>query len=85
MLTLQYNIFLWIFAFIYVLIGFVWGDVIIARYRKQNQEWDTKLPENIKKEAWKFRLYFYIPALLIFIAALFFDIFHMIAGFYPFM
>ncbi len=85
MLTIQYIILLWIFAFVYLLIGFVWGDVIIARWRKANQEWDTKLPEDIKDKAWKARLYFYIPAVIIFVVAIFFDIFKMIAGFYPFM
>lgn len=85
MLTIQYIILLWIFAFVYLLIGFVWGDVIIARWRKANQEWDTKLPEDIKDKAWKTRLYFYIPAVIIFVVAIVFDIFKMIAGFYPFM
>lgn len=85
MLTIQYIILLWIFAFVYLLIGFVWGDVIIARWRKANQEWDTKLPEDIEDKAWKARLYFYIPAVIIFVVAIVFDIFKMIAGFYPFM
>lgn len=85
MLTIQYIILLWIFAFVYLLIGFVWGDVIIARWRKANQEWDTKLPEDIKDKAWKARLYFYIPAVIIFVVAIVFDVFKMIAGFYPFM
>lgn len=84
MLTLNYNIFLWIFAFIYLLVGFVWGDVVVARWRKTNQEWDTKLPENIKTNVWKIRMTFYIPALVVFVVAIFFDVFALIAGFYPF-
>ena len=82
---LQYSIFLWIFAFVYLLIGFVWGDVVIARWRKVNKEWDTKLPDDVKENVWKIRLTFYLPAALVFLVAIVFDVFAMIAGFYPFM
>lgn len=83
--AMPYNILLWIIAFVYLLVGFVWGDVRVATWRKKNKEWDTKLPEDVNESIWKVRLTFYVPAFIIFATAIVFDIIYMIAGSYPFM
>ena len=80
-----YNMLLWIFAFVYILVGFIWGDARGASWRKKNKEWDSKLPEDVSNGIWKIRLTFYAPALIIFLVAIVFDIIYMISGSYPFM
>jgi hypothetical protein len=82
---IPYNILLWVFGFVYILIGFVWGDIRVASWRRKNKEWDSELPDDIKEMSWKTRLCFYIPGIAILAVGIIFDIIYMITNSYPFM
>lgn len=83
--TIPYNYLLWIFGFVYVLIGFIWGDLRGASWRHKNKEWDTNFPEEVKTNIWKTRLTFYLPGVSLILTGVIFDIIFMASGAYPFM
>lgn len=73
----------WLFLFLYVLIGFLVSDIQIARWRHKTKEWDTKLPQEVKDKAWKIRYPFYLAAIILLVVCLFFEVWHLFAGAYP--
>ena len=44
----QYPFLMVALAFLYALIGFAVSDIQIARWRRKNAEYDTKLPQEVK-------------------------------------
>ena len=80
---LQPEMVVWAFAIIYVLIGYVAGDMVVVRYRRKEGQYDGKVPDEIRINAWIKRLEFFIPAILLFIAAITFDIIAVTTGTYP--
>lgn len=52
------------FCFLYLLAGFVWGDLKDANYRRKNKKWDDKLDDETKTMIWKRRLPFYLGAII---------------------
>ena len=71
------------FAFLYLLLGFTISDVQIARWRHKTSEYDTKLPQDVKDNAWSIRFPFYLAAAIVLTAFLFFEIWFRISGGYP--
>lgn len=68
---------------LYFFIGFIWGDLKDASYRRKNKKWDDKLDSETKTMIWKRRLPFYLGALITFIPFLVIDIIWAITGSIP--
>ena len=81
----QYPLLLGAFAALYVLIGFVWGDLHVVSYRRKNKNWDGELPQEIKDSAWVRRMPFYLAALIVFLVFMVFEIIFWITKQYPFL
>ena len=79
----QYPLLLGAFAALYVLVGFIWGDLHIVSYRRKNKEWDSELPKEIKESAWIRRMPFYLSAAIVFTVFMVFEIIFWITGGYP--
>ena len=74
-----------VFPFLYLLLGFAISDVQIARWRRKNAEYDTKLPQEVVDKAWTIRFPFYFSALVLFLVFIFFEIWFFVAHAYPFI
>ena len=81
----QYPLLLGAFAAIYLLVGFVWGDLYTANYRRKTKNWDGKLEEETKTTAWSRRWPFYIASAICFTVFMVFEIIFWISGSYPFL
>ena len=73
------------FAAVYLLVGFVWGDLHTVMYRRKTKNWDDKVPEEIKVESWVRRWPFYLAAIIVFAVFMVFEIIFWITGSYPFL
>ena len=73
------------FAALYLLVGFVWGDLHSVAYRRKNKNWDDELPPEIKTESWVRRLPFYLAAIIVFSVFMVFEIIFWATGHYPFL
>ena len=62
------------FGFIFILIGFIGGAIIIGKYRHKTKQWNEKLPQDKKDQAWKFRTPLFLAALVTLILALVLEI-----------
>lgn len=58
----------------YFFVGFIWGDLKEASYRRKEKKWDDKLDETMKTTLWKRRLPFYLAGLIVLIVFAGFDI-----------
>lgn len=76
---------LWGILAFYFLMGYVWGDLHVASYRRKEKKWDEPLPNEIKVSAWKRRLPFFFAALTLLIVALSLEIYYAIMATYPFI
>ena len=85
MTPFQYPLLHGLFAAIYLLIGFIWGDMHTVLYRRKTKNWDGPVPEEIKTESWTRMLPFYLGAATTFLVFIIFDIIYLIAGSYPFL
>lgn len=65
----NYSYMLMGFGFLFILIGYVGGEIITGKYRHKTKKWNDKLPEDVSIRAWKFRLPFFIPSLILLIFA----------------
>lgn len=83
--TFAYPYLLWIFAAGYFLIGFVWGDLRVANWRRKNKEWDGQVDPKIKESAWVARWSFWFPSFFTLAVTLVFEIIAIISGGYPFL
>lgn len=83
--TFHYVLGFGVFSAVYLLVGFIWGDLHVAYYRRKNKNWDGVLPEEIKESAWSRRLPFYSAALTTFVVLLVFEIIYWVSGSYPFL
>ena len=81
----QYPLLLGAFAAVYLLVGFVWGDLYVAFYRRKTKNWDNELPPEVKESAWSRRMPFYLAAATIFTVFMVFEIIFWISGKYPFL
>ena len=80
----QYPFLMVALAFLYALIGFAVSDIQIARWRRKNAEYDTKLPQEVKDKAWSIRFPFYLAVSIMLIVILFFEVWFWVAKDYPF-
>ena len=85
MTPFQYPLLHGLFAAIYLLIGFIWGDMHTVLYRRKTKNWDGPVLEEIKTESWTRMLPFYLGAATTFLVFIIFDIIYLIAGSYPFL
>lgn len=81
----MYPYLLMAFAAIYLLIGFIWGDLHAANYRRKSKNWDDKLPPEVKESTWSRHLPFYLAAIGVFSVFMVFEIIYWISGNYPFL
>ena len=81
--TAEYPILLGLFAAIYLLVGFIWGDLYVANIRRKTKNWDDKLPEDVKIKAWNRHWPFYFAAATVFLVFISFEIVYWISGGYP--
>ena len=81
----QYPLLLGAFAAIYLLIGFVWGDLFTVSYRRKNKNWDGEVPPEIKEGSWSRSLPFYLASLTVFVVFMVFEVIFWITGGYPFL
>ena len=79
----QYPLLLGAFSAIYLLVGFVWGDLHTVAYRRKNKNWDDELPEEVKVSAWTRRWPFYLAAATTFLVFISFEIVYLITKSYP--
>ena len=75
---------MFIFAFLYLLIGFVVSDIQIARWRRKNSQYDSVLPDEVKNKAWAIRYPLYLAFAIVFLTCLGFEICYWITKDYPF-
>ena len=73
------------FAAVYLLVGYVWGDLKVVFYRRKNREWDSPLPEEVKTDCWLRRWPFFFACILTAIVFLIFEIIYWVSGGYPFL
>ena len=71
------------FAAIYLLVGFIWGDLYVANWRRKTKKWDDKLPDEIKEKAWIRHWPFYLAAATVFLVFISLEIVFWITGSYP--
>lgn len=83
MSAFEYPLLMWAFVFIYILIGWVTGNSVINKWRKKEADYDGVAPYEIKKKAWEYRMYFFLPALVILTVCLGLEIYALISGGYP--
>ena len=81
--VVEYPILLGLFAAIYLLVGFVWGDLYVANWRRKNKNWDDKLPDEIREKAWTRHWPFYLAAATVFLVFISFEIVYWVSGGYP--
>ena len=81
----QYPLLLGALAATYLLVGFIWGDLYTAIYRRKNKNWDGELPLEVKEAAWSRRLPFYLAAATCFTVFMIFEIIFWVSGSYPFL
>ena len=81
----QYPALLGAFAAIYLLGGYVWGDLHTVAYRRKTKNWDGELPENIKTESWTRRWPFFLAAIAVLVAFLVVEIIFWTTGHYPYL
>ena len=81
----QYPLLLGALSALYLLVGFVWGDLHIVAWRRKNKKWDDELPQEIKDSAWARRMPFYMACVLTFLVFISFEIIFWITGSYPFL
>ena len=73
------------FAAIYLLVGFIWGDLYVANWRRKNKNWDDKLPDEVREKAWTRHWPFYLAAVTVFLVFISFEIVFWVTGAYPFI
>ena len=73
------------FAAIYLLVGFIWGDLYVANWRRKNKNWDDKLPDEVREKAWTRHWPFYLTAVTVFLVFISFEIVFWVTGAYPFI
>lgn len=73
------------FCAVYLLIGFVWGDLYGVAYRRKNKNWDNELPLEIRTKLWTRRWPFYLACIVVFVVFMVFEIIFWITGSYPFI
>ena len=73
------------FAAIYLLVGFIWGDLYVANWRRKNKNWDDKLPDEVREKAWTRHWPFYLAAVTVFLVFISFEIVFWVTGSYPFI
>ena len=73
------------FFAIYILVGFIWGDLHTVGFRRKTKNWDGELPESVKVESWARRWPFYFAAILVFVVFMIFEIMYWVNGVYPFL
>lgn len=76
---------IWGLLSFYFLIGFIWGDLHVATYRKKQKNYDGALPDEIKSSAWKRRLPFWFASGGLLILAIILEIYCAIMAIYPFI
>lgn len=81
----QYPALLGAFAAVFLLIGYVWGDLHTVAFRRKEKNWDGEVPENIKIESWKRRWPFFLAAIAVLVAFLVVEIIFWITGHYPYL
>ena len=74
----------WAIFVLYFFVGYVWGDLYVARARHKLKIYDGKLPEDVRFCAWKRRTPFFLAASVLFILAISLEISRLILGFYIF-
>lgn len=74
----------WAIFVLYFFIGYIWGDIHIARARHSLKQYDGKLSDEIRLAAWKRRMPFFLAATVLFILAMALELSHLILGFYVF-
>ncbi len=80
-----YPYLLGIFAVGYFFIGYLWGDIKSAKYRKDQKNWDGELPEEEKTLLWSRRLPWFFAAAVVLIAFIVIEICYPFMGHYPFL
>ena len=83
--TLYYPYLLWIFSVGYILIGYLWCDIMIAVWRKKAKDWDGPADPKVKEKGWVARWTFWLPGFTILAVCLVFEIIGFIMGHYPFL
>lgn len=81
----QYPALLGAFAAVFLLIGYVWGDLHTVAFRRKEKNWDGEVPENIKIESWKRRWPFFLAAIAVLVAFLVVEIIFWVTGHYPYL
>ena len=81
----SYPLLLGLFSAVYLLIGFIWGDLYVVSYRRKEKNWDGQLPDDVKESAWSRRSPFYLASASVFLVFISFEIIYWISGGYPFL
>lgn len=79
----EYPLLMWAFVFLYALLGWVIGNSIVNKWRKKEADYDGAAPFEIKKKAWEYRMYFFLPALIILTVCIGLEICVLVTGKYP--
>ncbi len=74
-----------IFMGVYFLIGYLWGDIKSASYRKKNKNYDGELPEDIKTTCWSRRWPFFLAAIVLLVVFIVIDIYYGVTHHFPFI
>lgn len=80
----SYPYVIWGILVFYFFVGYVWGDIFVARTRHKISNYDGKLSDEIRTSAWKRRTPFFLSAGTLLILALILELSRHILGFYIF-
>lgn len=80
-----YYIPLIIFSFIYGFLAYLFGDLRIISYRKEVQEFNPVIPDNVQEEIWDRRVPFIASLIATLVVLAIFFIIRLITGNWPFL
>lgn len=79
----EYEILIWVFFIMYILIGYVSFDLYRVRWRRKTKTWDGAVSEEISIKSWNIGLPFFLPAAILSLLIIFNEIFALVTGAYP--
>lgn len=82
---LPYYFFLMMFIFIYAFLAYLSGDLRIISYRKQVQEYNPVIPDDVQEEIWDRRTPFILALIATILVLAVFFIIRLSTGVWPFL
>lgn len=83
--TFPYYMFLIIFSFLYALLAYISGDIVIFKFKRSSDEINPIIPKEVEERAWIYRAPFVVALVLTLLVLLVFFIISLFMGRWPFL